>query len=332
MPKISVLTPVYNAANYIEDAINSVLEQSFTDWEMLCVDDESTDNSLSILYEYQKKDKRIKVFSQKNTGPLGARRLAFEHSTGDYIIYLDADDLFSKDLLQCLYDREIESDADAVAPDMLMRFSDKDISWNSERNINISEEMNGVQGFMDTFPWNKLHNFNLWKRSVFEKSTYHPYLENNNFNADEILQRILLLNCKKIVFSAGGAYIHTVCNMNSITRVLSKRSFNRLSANDKLIQLGIDNNLSQNQMERIYGFALFCQLKGLVLDLYRSPKADIDKKWAFSLLKDAYHKYTSHKIIDFYGTSIFDKMRVQIQTINFTIFRLICFLQVKMKH
>lgn len=120
--------------------------------------------------------------------------------------------------------------------------------------------------------------------------------------------------------------------MESITHVLSKRSFNRLSANDKLIQLGIDNNLSQSQMERIYGFALFCQLKGLVLDLYRSPKADIDKKWAFPLLKDAYYKYTSHKIINFYGTSIFDKMRVQIQALNFNIFRLICFLQVKMKH
>lgn len=331
MPKISVLTPVYNAANYIEDAINSVLEQSFTDWEMLCVDDESTDNSLSILYEYRKKDKRIKVFSQKNTGPLGARRLAFEHSTGDYIIYLDADDLFSRDLLQCLYEREIESDADAVAPDMIRRFPDKDDSWNKEKNVDIKEVLTGMQGFMETFPWRKLHNFNLWKRSVFEKSTYHPYLENNNFNADEILQRILLLNCKKIVFSAGGAYIHTA-NMESITHVLSKRSFNRLSANDKLIQLGIDNNLSQSQMERIYGFALFCQLKGLVLDLYRSPKADIDNKWAFSLLKDAYYKYTSHKIINFYGTSIFDKIRVQIQTINFNIFRLICFLQVKMKH
>lgn len=122
MPKISILTPVYNAANYIGNAINSVLKQSFTDWEMLCVDDESTDNSLLILNEYQKKDKRIKVFSQKNTGPLGARRLAFEHSTGDYIIYLDADDLFSRDLLQCLYEREIESDADAVAPDMKCRY------------------------------------------------------------------------------------------------------------------------------------------------------------------------------------------------------------------
>lgn len=65
MAKISILTPVYNAANYIGNAINSVLEQSFTDWEMLCVDDESTDNSLAILCEYQKKDKRIKVFLKR---------------------------------------------------------------------------------------------------------------------------------------------------------------------------------------------------------------------------------------------------------------------------
>lgn len=330
MAKISILTPVYNAENYIGNAINSVIEQSFTDWEMLCVDDESSDNSLSLLKEYQNKDNRIKVFTQKNTGPLGARRLAFEHSTGEYIIYLDADDLFSKDLLQCLYKRMIESGADAVAPDMIRRFPDKDISWNKENNINIKEELTGMEGFMETFPWRKLHNFNLWKRTIFERSTYHPYLDNNNFNADEILQRILLLNCKKIVFSTGGAYIHTA-NMESITHVLSKRSFNRLSANDKLIQLGIDNNLTQEQMEQIYGFALFCQLKGLLLDLYSSPNTSIDKKWAFSLLKKAYKKYTSHKLINFYGTSYLDKIKAQMQTSNFTLFRLICLLQVKMK-
>lgn len=330
MPKISILTPVYNAANYIGNAINSVLEQSFTDWEMLCVDDESTDNSLFILKEYQNRDKRIKVFTQKNTGPLGARRFAFEHSTGDYIIYLDADDLFSKDLLQCLYDRMLETDADAVAPDMIRRFPDKDVSWNKKNGVDIKEELTGMQGFMETFPWKKLHNFNLWKRSLFEKSTYHPYLDNNNFNADEILQRILLLNCKKIVFSVGGAYIHTA-NMESITHVLSMRSFNRLSANDKLIQLGIDNNLTKEQMKRIYGFALFCQLKGLVLDIYRSPKSNIDKKWAFSLLKNAYKKYTSYNVDDFYGTSLTSKLKAKVQTLSFTLFCLICCLQVKVK-
>lgn len=330
MTTISILTPVYNAANYIANAINSVLEQSFTDWEMLCVDDESTDNSLSILREYQNKDKRIKVFTQKNTGPLGARRLAFEHSVGDYIIYLDADDLFTKDLLQCLYNRILESNADAVAPDMIIRYPNEDISWNRANNVNVNEELTGIQGFMDTFPWKKLHNFNLWKRSVFQKSTYHPYLENNNFNADEILQRILLLNCEKIVFSAEGAYIHTI-EKESITHVLSERSFNRLSANDRLIQLGIDYNLTKEQMERIYGFSLFCQLKGLLLDLYRFPKSNIDKQWALSLLKVAYKKYTLHNVETFYGTSFADRLKARIQTLGFTFFHLICYLQTR-KH
>lgn len=330
MPKISILMPVYNAAKYLDAAINSVLNQSFTDWELLCVDDDSTDNSWSILKKYKKKDPRIKAFHQSNTGPMGARRLAFEQSTGVYIIYLDADDLFSTDLLEGVYKKAIDSNADAIAPDMVVRESNKlDFSWNKQHNIDISEELSGKEGFMETFPWRKLHNFNLWSRNVFKKSAYHPYLEGNNFNADEILQRILLLNCNKIVFASKGAYIHTI-NTESITHILSRRSFNRLSANDKLIQLGIENQLSEKQINKIFGFAFFCELKSLMLSFIKTPQS-IDKKWALTLIKEAFKKYTQRNISDFYGISVLNRLKAKLQTCNFSLFYLTCYLQIKFR-
>ena len=72
MVAISVIIPVYNAEDFLEESLNSVLNQNFKDFEVICVNDGSKDNSLNILNKYQKKDKRIKVISQKNSGDGGA--------------------------------------------------------------------------------------------------------------------------------------------------------------------------------------------------------------------------------------------------------------------
>jgi len=326
MATISILIPVYNAEKYIETAIESVLSQTFQDWELLCVDDESKDNSLAIIQKYAEYDTRIKWFTQKNTGPLGARRLGFEHSTGSYIIYLDADDYYTPDLLESVYKKALESNADAIAPDMIYKSEKSEFSWNQKYHIDLDEELSGMEGFVETFPWRKLHNFNLWKRNVFQNSTYHPYLEGNNFNADEILQRILLLNCQKIVYSKSGAYVH-INNDSSITKVLQLRSFNRLSANDKLIQLGIDYRVSQEILNKIYGFCFFCQLKGLMLDYYTQSLPSSKKQWAMDIMEKAYNKYTKQNIRSFYGKTRREQFKALIQTCNFQLFKLICKIQ-----
>ena len=100
-PLISVITPVYNRENYIRECIESVLQQTFSDFEYILVDDCSTDNSLAILREYEKKDKRVKVISlDKNAGPADARNIAIKQAKGRYIAFVDSDDLWLKDKLK----------------------------------------------------------------------------------------------------------------------------------------------------------------------------------------------------------------------------------------
>lgn len=94
MVKISVIMPVYNCEQFLEESINSVLNQTLQEWELLCVDDGSTDNSLEILKEYQQRDKRIKVYAQENQGAGVARNLALEYAQGEYVAFLDADDYY----------------------------------------------------------------------------------------------------------------------------------------------------------------------------------------------------------------------------------------------
>lgn len=100
--KISVIIPVYNSEKYIERSINSIIAQEYKNWELLLIDDGSVDNSLSIMYEYEKKDSRIKVFSQKNSGPGIARNFGIFQATGDYIVFVDSDDRIRSDYFDIL--------------------------------------------------------------------------------------------------------------------------------------------------------------------------------------------------------------------------------------
>lgn len=98
---VSIITPVYNADRFIEETIKSVQEQTYTNWEMIVVDDLSTDKSEEIIKKIQRKDKRIKYIKLKeNSGAAIARNVAIENAKGQYIAFLDSDDLWKKDKLK----------------------------------------------------------------------------------------------------------------------------------------------------------------------------------------------------------------------------------------
>lgn len=95
MAKVSVIVPVYNAEKYLRYALDSVLKQDFNDVELICVDDGSTDGSLGILKIYNEIDNRIKIVTQKNSGGSAARNTGIKNATGEYVMFLDADDSFA---------------------------------------------------------------------------------------------------------------------------------------------------------------------------------------------------------------------------------------------
>lgn len=98
---VSIITPTYNAGKYIRETLQSVLNQSYQNWEMILADDASTDNTVVIIEEFARKDNRIKLFKlQKNRGNGFARNAALEKATGKYIAYLDADDLWFREKLE----------------------------------------------------------------------------------------------------------------------------------------------------------------------------------------------------------------------------------------
>lgn len=116
MSKVSVIVPVYNAEKYLSEAIESVLNQTYTDFELLLINDRSSDNSKKICEEYAQKDNRIVLFenNSENHGPGPTRNIGLDNATGDYIYFMDADDWIDKTLLETCIDRMRETNADIV--------------------------------------------------------------------------------------------------------------------------------------------------------------------------------------------------------------------------
>lgn len=98
---VSIITPAYNAEKYIKDTIASVIAQTYTNWEMIIVDDSSNDNTNEIIKEYQQKEKKIRLITLlKNQGIANARNIAIQNARGRYIAFLDSDDIWEKEKLE----------------------------------------------------------------------------------------------------------------------------------------------------------------------------------------------------------------------------------------
>lgn len=116
-PIISVIVPVYNVESYLSDCIDSIRSQTFSDYELLLVDDGSTDTSGKMCDEYALSDDRIRVIHQKNSGLSEARNTGIDLAVGEYITFIDSDDLISNDYLELLYDTAKKYDADIAQGD-----------------------------------------------------------------------------------------------------------------------------------------------------------------------------------------------------------------------
>ena len=178
MPKYSIIIPVYNTESYLKKCIDSVLNQTYKDYEIIIVNDGSTDNSKDIIEEYQNKYEFIKVINQDNQGLSMARNNGIKKSLGDYFLLLDSDDYIEKELLEKL-DEEINK-----TPNLdLIRFQinnvkDKVIPYNEEEFHNVG----GKEAFMRIVSyhyvenaWAYLYNKEYFTKNKFEfmKGIYH---------------------------------------------------------------------------------------------------------------------------------------------------------------
>lgn len=133
MPKISVIIPVYNVEKYLPECLDSVIGQTLTDIEIICINDGSPDNSLSILKDYAAKDSRIIIIDKENEGVGKARNDGMRAASGEFIAFMDSDDYYpSSDVLEKLYNAAKENNVKIAGGRIIMLFEDGSIKRNSE--------------------------------------------------------------------------------------------------------------------------------------------------------------------------------------------------------
>ena len=163
-PKISVIVPVYNTEKYLHRCIDSVLAQTYKDFELLLIDDGSKDSSGAICDEYAARDSRVKVFHKENGGVSSARNAGLAIASGDWIMHLDGDDWIEPDMLERLIRKGEDTGADIVMGDFLFAYSDRDIlyslpDWDNNKTASLNRYITSVW----TCVWGGIH-----KRSLYE--------------------------------------------------------------------------------------------------------------------------------------------------------------------
>lgn len=117
MPKISVILPVYNAEKYLGQTLDSLLSQTYRDFEVIAINDGSSDGSFGILSEYAARDSRIRVIDKENSGVSDARNVGIGEARGEYVAFIDADDIYAHEYLELMYRAAEDSDADVTVCD-----------------------------------------------------------------------------------------------------------------------------------------------------------------------------------------------------------------------
>ncbi len=167
-PLVSIIVPVYNTEAYLRRCLDSVCNQTYSNFEVLCIDDGSTDNSLNILNEYACKDSRIKVYTQMNSGASIARNVGLAHARGEWVTGLDSDDFLDSDACEYVISHIVD-EADVVTFEIKLQWEGVNRDEGVEKYYN--RKLNGVYRVTPDFIVNQPVEFcsKFWRRSFLEK-------------------------------------------------------------------------------------------------------------------------------------------------------------------
>ena len=235
-PLISVVIAAYNVEKYIEECLNSIINQTFQHWECIIVDDASSDNTLSFIKEFAKRDQRFRYYLLPvNSGSAKVPRdKAVADAKSEWILQVDADDFIDQNVMERLYARAIQTDADIVFL-RLKRFEYENpqrFDYLPDENFDMQCRLTGEEAVMLTIPkWIIPGNGLIRKKLWGMRSTMKTGI--NHMNVDEFDGREWFFNANYIVFE--DVIYHYRNHSSSITRKISSKLFEMLIT-DKMVE------------------------------------------------------------------------------------------------
>lgn len=290
MAKFSLIMAAYNAEKYIKAAIESVLQQTYNDWELIIVNDGSVDDTADIIDAFKNTDSRIVVIHQNNSGTASAaRNTALEYVTGDFVQLFDSDDLISEDFLES-FNRKISIvDCDIIIPNCLC-FENDDINskfWEKKApNGDYDSVIGGERAFYLSLDWT-IHGIFMAKTDLIKRIRYDPGL----INGDEFTTRKLLYNAKNIGFVDSYYYYRRNTSSTTLSYKNQARMYETLITDMNIYKFAIDNNMSEDTVGKCSNLLVrsFC---GHARDIYCLDDEQ-GKDKAKSILSDVFSFITT---------------------------------------
>ena len=243
MLHISIIVPVYKVEKYLRRCLDSIVAQTFTDWECILIDDGSPDNSGKICDEYAGKDGRFRVFHQENAGTSATRESALHLATGDYIQFVDSDDWIESNMLECMLQKAMEADADIVGCNFVEELN------NQHNNIEVfyTSKDAFLKDVLSNY-WGVLWKLLIRKKIIIDNQIHFPAQINGG--EDYVFVTKCLWYSKKIVCTDKYLYHYNRCNTESFisTSTLEKLMF-QFQATQTIENFLIDKNELRNYDE-----------------------------------------------------------------------------------
>jgi len=284
--KVSIIIPVYNVEKYLRECLDSVVNQTLKDIEIICINDGSKDNSLEILKEYSQKDKRIKIISKENEGLSITRNRGIDIACGEYIGFVDSDDYIEKDMFEKLYDKAKNNNLD-IAMCRLATYDentqevDKN-KWyfalkcfgNFNKEIFNHEDTKEFTHFIAVTAYNK-----IYKRTFLNKNNF-KFPEKLLFE-DEVFFYNTYLKAKRVSFVKETLYYYRINSGESIISS-SDKDFRDVIKVFKLIR----DALNKNNQPKSYKQKVYNRFFHLVLLRYSQTSQKYKKDFWNNMKKD----------------------------------------------
>ena len=249
--KISVIVPVYNVENYLEKCLNSLVNQTLKEIEILVINDGSTDDSQEIIDEFQEKfPQKIKAFSKENGGLSDARNFGIDRATGEFLAFVDSDDYVSENMLEEMYDLAKKNEAELVICNLQKVDENGTVTQKLTQIPNLPEKIDLEQNFsvfsdISYFACNK-----IFKRELFEEKRFQKGM---HFEDIELIPQILL-QCK-ILAKTDAFHYQYLERSNSISKSHTERGLDILKA-VKNVEKSFENSIYSTKKEELKGFQI----------------------------------------------------------------------------
>lgn len=252
MKKISIIIPVYNSEKYLEECLDSILNQNYTNIEVVLVNDGSVDSSETICKKYAKKDKRIKLINKENGGVSSARNRGIIECTGDYIMFIDSDDMLHQKALENISNNICENDTIVFGYTRKYKHKEEINICNYNLKIEDIEEKIISDDCIGGYLWNKVFSSNIIKNNKI------IFNENIHFCEDLVFVLEYIKFTKKIKYISKSLYLYRMRKGNTTDNLISQKTISILKAYDYLQKE--TNNVNIKNKIRYYYLIMYFQL------------------------------------------------------------------------